>query len=81
MDPDQARHFVGPDLGPNWLQVLSADTLYWGVTGYDLKANIVFLSLKIYFVLANNADPDEMQVYAGSSLFTKISISGHWNFP
>ena len=21
--PDQARHFVGPDLGPNCLQVLS----------------------------------------------------------
>ena len=25
MDPDQARHFVGPDLGPNCLQRLSAD--------------------------------------------------------
>ena len=24
-DPDQARHFVGPDLGPNCLQRLSAD--------------------------------------------------------
>ena len=24
-DPDQARHFVGPDLGPNFLQMLSAD--------------------------------------------------------
>ena len=24
-DPDQARHFVGPDLGPNCLQQLSAD--------------------------------------------------------
>ena len=23
--PDQARHFVGPDLGPNCLQSLSAD--------------------------------------------------------
>ena len=23
--PDQARHFVGPDLGPNCLQRLSAD--------------------------------------------------------
>ena len=26
LDPDQARHFVGPDLGPNCLQRLSADT-------------------------------------------------------
>ena len=25
LDPDQARHFVGPDLGPNRLQRLSED--------------------------------------------------------
>ena len=25
LDPDQARHFVGPDLDPNCLQMLSAD--------------------------------------------------------
>ena len=25
LDPDQARHFVGPELGPNCLQRLSAD--------------------------------------------------------
>ena len=25
MDPDQAWHFVGPDLGPNYMQKLSAD--------------------------------------------------------
>ena len=25
LDPDQARHFVGPDLGPNCFQSLSAD--------------------------------------------------------
>ena len=25
LDPDQARYFVGPDLGPNCLQRLSAD--------------------------------------------------------
>ena len=25
LDPDQARCFVGPDLGPNCLQMLSAD--------------------------------------------------------
>ena len=24
LDPDQAQHFVGPDLGPNCLQILSA---------------------------------------------------------
>ena len=39
LDPDQARCFVGADLGPNWLQTLSADntsgqgvnTLYPGI--------------------------------------------------
>ena len=25
LDPDQARHYVAPDLGPNCLQMLSAD--------------------------------------------------------
>ena len=25
LDPDQDRHFVGPDLGPNCLERLSAD--------------------------------------------------------
>ena len=25
LDPDQARHFVGPDLGPTCLQSISAD--------------------------------------------------------
>ena len=30
------------------------------VTGYSSIYNIVFLSLKINFVLANSADPDEM---------------------
>ena len=32
LDPDQARHFVGPDLGPNFLLSLSAD-----VTATDRK--------------------------------------------
>ena len=29
LDPDQARHFVGPDLDPICLQRLSADDLNW----------------------------------------------------
>ena len=28
LDPDQARHYVGPDLDPNCLQRLSADLVY-----------------------------------------------------
>ena len=33
LDPDQARHFVMPDLGPNCLQRLSAD-----IAGKELYA-------------------------------------------
>ena len=29
LDPDQTRHFVGPDLDPNCLQRLSADDISW----------------------------------------------------
>ena len=33
LDPDQARRFVGPDLGPNCLQRLSAGTARQRVKG------------------------------------------------
>ena len=35
LDPDQDRHFVGPDMGPNCLQKLSADEL----VGEELSKN------------------------------------------
>ena len=41
--------------------------------------NIVFLSLKINFVLADNADPDEMRFYAAIHLdlqFAKVPVMG-----
>ena len=38
--------------------------IYLGVTGYNFKKNITFLSLIFYFVLANSADPDGMPPYA-----------------
>ena len=41
------------------------------------KKTILFLSLKINFVLANSADPDEMPpggISSGSSLFVKVPI-------
>ena len=39
MEPDQARHFVGPDLGPNCLQKLSADNCYrhWQTKSYVIR--------------------------------------------
>ena len=48
LDPDQARRFVGPDLGPNCLPRLSADD-----TGRQrVKWNFFFVFLKLYFVVA-----------------------------
>ena len=33
--------------------------IHCGITGYNFQKNIVFLSLKIDFVLTNIGDPDE----------------------
>ena len=41
LDPDQARHFVGPDLGLNCLQRLSADDT--SKLNYFTGLNIKFL--------------------------------------
>ena len=35
MDPDQDRHSVGPDLGPNCLQMLSADDKQSLIKSYE----------------------------------------------
>ena len=37
LDPDQARHFVGPDLVPSCLQMLSADDTSRQRIGHSLK--------------------------------------------
>ena len=56
--------------------------IYSGITHYDLKNknNIVFLSLKIGFVLANSSDPDEMLhnavFYLGVHCLPKYLICG-----
>ena len=44
LDPDQARHFVGPGLGPNCLQRLMADDKI-----HRLKVLNRFDTLKIIF--------------------------------
>ena len=44
LDPDQARHFVGPDLGPNCLQRLSAAATSWDVFFFsELSTNKSFV--------------------------------------
>ena len=41
LDPDQAGHFVGPDLGPNCLQRLSADDK--SRHEWEKELNIIFI--------------------------------------
>ena len=44
LEPDQARHFVGPDLDPNCLQKLSAnDTSRQRVYEFGIMSNILSL--------------------------------------
>ena len=38
LDPDQARHFVGPDLGPNCLQRLSGSKLFARLSADDTSS-------------------------------------------
>ena len=63
LDPEQARHSVGPDLDQNCLQRLSADdtsrrrvlnvlqyqifSLFTGQTGYNLCVMVIFTKRKL----------------------------------
>ena len=48
LDPDQARHFVGPDLGPNCLQRLSEDIARLGVNYFVKVINYLQLHRKLF---------------------------------
>ena len=43
LDPDQARHIVWPDLGPNCLQCLSADNTSRQIFNRNLTFHLVFI--------------------------------------
>ena len=54
LDPDQARDFVGPDLGPNFLQSLSADDtsrlrvyFFWGIDKYHIQLRPIDKSVQL----------------------------------
>ena len=49
-DPDQARHFVGLDLGPNCLQKLSADDTSW--QNVDDFGDVFFRLVKFRWLLS-----------------------------
>ena len=54
-----------------------------GFTGCNFKIKVVFFFQKIIFVLANSADPDEMQHYAAFHLclhcLPKYLFTGFWS--
>ena len=75
LDPDQARRFVGPDLGPNCLQMLSAeetsrqrlksvyDLAQWKIIGHTcIKVQFLFDSnlSRLYLMILKK---DESCVY------------------
>ena len=54
LDSDQARHFIGPDLGPNCLQRLSVDD----TSKQRVKVGVVLGKLNItswIFILSDSA--------------------------
>ena len=62
MDPDQAQHFVWPDLGPICLQGLSADDTS------RQRVNFFHSRSQETGSLANSEDPDEMPYKAAFHL-------------
>ena len=62
LDPDQARHFVGPDLGPNCLQRLTVD----GTSGQ--RVNSLHPSCDFFHLLMtfpNSLDSDQARHNVG----------------
>ena len=56
LDPDQAQHCVGPDLGPNCLQKLSADD----TRRQQVNTLMVFLTFFFFWKkLISNKDPQK----------------------
>ena len=71
LDPDQARHSVGPDLCPDCLERLSADNTknkelqYLQVIIRDLwhlVPNYFMKCAKLFVIMKNSADPVEMSL-------------------
>ena len=65
LDPDQAQHFVGPDLGPKYLQMLSAEDTRiaifipwshcWIWIKLYHKEQLTYLNVYIIFQLVNSS--------------------------
>ena len=84
LDPDQARHFVGPDLGPNCWPRISAD----GASRQRVSRMLIFLSKSSFLKnsfrntirVSNSLDPDQARHFVGPDLgpncWPRISADG-----
>ena len=82
LDPDQARLFVRPDLGPNCLHRLSADDTVFlcavGKTSPHASIVLIFfhiLVLRKYWVLTEHRIP--LKPVLGGVIIVALSISSH----
>ena len=55
--------------------------MYGEDTGFTFPNDIVFLSLKIVFILANSVDPDEMMYYVAFHLQGVCTVGKHTHKP
>ena len=69
-DPDQDQHFVGPDLGPNCLQRLSAD---------DKSCRFRY-SFRNTIRMSNGLDPDQDRRSVGSNCLQRLTADGKSHF-
>ena len=80
LDPDQARHFVGPDLGPICLQRLSADdTSRQRVKGINvhiqsLTANFVVEFIRIHLGLMHTFKKSHVHTETYQTCTTKYIL-------
>ena len=74
LDPGQARHFVGPDLGPKCLQMLSAvDTSMQEVYPFCIPLKINVTKKHVVFIDTRNGVDSRFQSYG-------IHIPNHFPF-
>ena len=78
LDPDQARHFVGPDMGPNYLQRLST------VDTSRQRADVCFRNLTRMRVIPISYDVSQHDIFSMRCAFWEVQflkMSKKPNFP
>ena len=73
LDPDQARRFIGPDLGPNCLHRLSAGD-FVATSGERVKPELKLKTIVTLKIRIDKPDNAEWDLWSGSSLFTTHAV-------